>query len=177
MVAVVLLTGCGRRPWHEEQVVEPATVGEIPNGSKFGEAVLFGAQPAESDFSLLAGMGFKTVLNLRTETEMAALEFDEEAAARQAGLNYLNIPIGQEEPSEGTLQLISSIIDDEDRHPLFVHCASSNRVGYAWSIYRARRHGLTAEEAIAEGKLAGMRSPILEAWARKNLGGAEATTP
>lgn len=171
------LTACSRRPWHEDLVVEPASVGQIPNGSKFGDAVLFGAQPAEADFALLKSLGYKTVLNLRTPEEMADLGFNEEAAAHQAGLNYLNVPIGKEEPSEGTLELIGSIIDDEDRHPLFVHCASSNRVGYVWSVYRGRRGGLTPDAAIEEGKRAGLRSPVLEAWARERLGGGAEAAP
>lgn len=166
------MAGCSRRPWHEGLAVETATVGEIPNGSKFGESVLFGAQPAESDFALLKSMGYKTVLNLRTPEEMAELGFDEEAAAQRAGLNYLNIPIGKEKPSDGTLELIGSIIDDENRHPLLVHCASSNRAGYVWSVYRGKR-GLTTDEAIEEGRLAGLRSPVLEAWAREQLAGGE----
>lgn len=168
-----LAAACSRPSWHEALEVEGTTVGNIPNASKFGDEVIFGAQPTEADIAVLAAAGVKTVLNLRTAEEMAELGYDEEAAAHKAGLRYLNIPVGREQPSEGTLGLINSIIDDPERHPLFIHCASSNRVGYVWAMYRGTRNGLPMDQALAEGRLAGMRSPILEQWAREHIGAAQ----
>jgi protein tyrosine phosphatase (PTP) superfamily phosphohydrolase (DUF442 family) len=84
-------------------------------------------------------------------------------------MNYLNIPVGREQPSRETIELIQSVIADEARHPIFVHCASSNRVGYVWAMYRGTRGGLEEDEAVEDGKLAGMRSPVLEEWAREYI--------
>jgi uncharacterized protein (TIGR01244 family) len=161
--------GCERAPWHEAYAVEAASVGQVPNASRFGDRVIFGAQPTEDDFAVLSEAGIRTVLNLRTEQEMAEVSYDEEAAAHRAGMSYLNIPVGREQPSRETIELIQSVIADEARHPLFVHCASSNRVGYVWAMYRGTRGGLEEEEAVADGKLAGMRSPVLEEWAREYI--------
>jgi hypothetical protein len=63
--------GCQRAPWYETLAVESATVGDVPNASRFGDRVIFGAQPTEADFTVLSEAGIRTVLNLRTEQEMA----------------------------------------------------------------------------------------------------------
>lgn len=110
------------------------------------------------------------MLNLRTEEEMAELGFDEAAAAHEVGLHYLNIPIGREQPDEGTMELIHSIIDDKDRRPLLIHCASSNRVGFVWAAYVGKRAGASVEEALEDGQEAGMRSPVLMGWVKDYLG-------
>lgn len=174
-VAVVLVTlgftGCSRSDWHEDLSVQDAEVGTLNNSSRFGDQIYFGAQPSEEDFVALSAMGIKTVVNLRTEAEMADLGFDEEAVAHEAGLNYLNIPIGREKPDQGTLELLHSIIDDENRRPMLLHCASSNRVGYVWATYRGNRTGVSPEQALEEGRGAGMRSPVLNQWAQDYLGG------
>lgn len=171
--ALVLLlgaAGCSRAPWHQDLKVEDAQVGTIRNSSQFGDQLYFGAQPQKEDFVALSAMGVKTVVNLRTEQEMAEVDFDEEAVAHEAGMNYFNIPIGRSQPDEGTLNLLHSLIEDPDRRPMLIHCASSNRVGYLWATYRGQRTGLTAEEALEEGKSAGLRSPVLMEWVRDTLG-------
>lgn len=163
------LLGCRTADWREALEVTPTELGEVKTASQFGDEVYFGSQPEAADFPLLAAKGIRTVLNLRTEVEMAEVGFDEAAAAHEAGMHYLNIPIGREQPDEGTLELIHSIIDDETRRPLLIHCASSNRVGYVWATYRGKRGDLSADEALEEGGKAGMRSPILQQWVRSEL--------
>ena len=48
---------------------------------------------------------------------------------------------------------------------MLLHCASSNRVGAVWLAYRALDGGLSIEEAKAEAKIVGLKSPALEAKA------------
>ena len=45
----------------------------------------------------------------------------------------------------------------------------SNRVGLARSLFRGTQHGLAADDAIAEGKAAGLKAPALEKIAREKL--------
>ncbi len=169
--------GCRTADWQKDLHVTPAKLGETKTASQFGDQVYFGSQPEESDFPLIAAKGIRTVLNLRTEVEMSEVGFDEAAAAHEAGLYYLNIPIGREQPDEGTQELIYSIIDDESRRPLLIHCASSNRVGYVWATYRGKRSALTVDEALDEGQQAGMRSPVLVEWVRQELESEPEETP
>ena len=51
---------------------------------------------------------------------------------------------------------------------VYLHCASSNRVGASWALYQAQRKGVPAEDAIEMGKAAGLTS--LESRVRSVLG-------
>jgi protein tyrosine phosphatase (PTP) superfamily phosphohydrolase (DUF442 family) len=53
--------------------------------------------------------------------------------------------------------------------PILMHCSDSNRAGAIWALYAGQRDGLTVEEAIAEGKAAGMNAPTLEKAVREAL--------
>jgi protein tyrosine phosphatase (PTP) superfamily phosphohydrolase (DUF442 family) len=52
---------------------------------------------------------------------------------------------------------------------VLLHCASSNRVGYVWGLYQAKKKGLAVESAVAEAKKAGMKNPGLESGLRERL--------
>ena len=157
----------GAESWHKNTEIEPVTVGDTPNTAVFGKHVYFAGQPGADDFEKYAALGVTTVLNLRTAAEIEGLDFDESAAAKKAGMEYTNVPIGREDLSKDTIERILKILDTAGEGAVLLHCASSNRVGCIWSVYRAIRHGLPIEEAIAEGKQAGMRAPALEERARK----------
>jgi len=148
------------------QTVAPAAVGAAPNSTAFGDRIFFAGQPAESDFAEYRKRGVKTVVNLRTAAEMEKLGFDEAAAVKKAGMQYVHIPFGAEPPAGADMDRLLSLLDGAKEGSVLMHCASSNRVGYVWSVYRARRGGLPADSAIAEGKAAGLRNPALEQKAR-----------
>lgn len=146
--------------------IVPMTVGKTPNVSAYGETVFFAGQPDAESFALFAEMGVEKVINLRSESEMAGLDFDESEVVAKAGMEYVNIDVCKE---GSRIELTEAVMDELDKTPAkktLVHCASSNRVGYVWSVYRGVRHGLPVDDAIAEGKKAGLRSPVLEERAR-----------
>ena len=92
-------------------------------------------------------------------------------------MRYVNIEVLKE---GAEAEMIAAVMDelaaDADGKTL-VHCASSGRVGYAWSIYRGVRDGLSVDEAIDEGMLAGLRPGGLETRARQFIeDGAEQGT-
>lgn len=151
------------------QTVTPVAVGAAPNSTSFGEKIYFAAQPAETDFAEYKKRGVKTVVNLRTPAEMEKLGFDEAAAVKKAGMKYVNIPFGAEPPTGADMDRLLTLLDGAKKGKVLLHCASSNRVGYVWSVYRARRANLAPEAAIAEGKAAGLKNPALEEKARKAI--------
>ena len=51
---------------------------------------------------------------------------------------------------------------------VYLHCASSNRVGASWALYNAERRGVPAEEAVQMGIAAGLAG--LEPMVRSILG-------
>lgn len=171
--ALALVAGLGgcvsQARWDKEGSVTPAKIGEIKNLSKFGDKVYFAGQPTEADFKLLAQQGVKKVVNLRTEEEMKQLGFDEKKAAEAAGLTYIQVPIAGKGATDPEIQKLMGELDGADKSPLLLHCGSSNRVGYVWSMYRGTRSGLKPDAAIEEGKKAGLRSPELEEKSREYI--------
>jgi uncharacterized protein (TIGR01244 family) len=114
-------------------------------------------QPSAEGLAQLKTLGFKTVINLRTEKEGAK---DEEAAVKAAGLDYVSVPVTPETLSHADVVAVSKVLADPAAGPVLLHCASANRVGAIWALVR-RRQGATLEEAVEEGKAAGLVSPVL----------------
>lgn len=143
----------------EVSEIQPIQMSGTQNVTTYDNGtVYFSAQPTEQDLKTFAALGVKTVLNLRTSEEMEGVEFNESEKVAELGMDYITIPMGRELPSDEDLQAMFQTIDRAEEAPVLVHCASSNRVGTIWSLYRANRADLPADEAIEEGRAAGMRS-------------------
>jgi uncharacterized protein (TIGR01244 family) len=136
-------------PWY--RVIEPglATAG----------------QPAPEALPKLKEMGFRTVVNLRTEREGAA---DERPALEAQGLRYVSVPITPETFSLADVEVVEKVLADAGARPVLLHCASSNRVGAVWAVIQARK-GKSLAEAEAAGTEAGMK-PTMQAAVRRVLG-------
>jgi len=170
MLSVSLLSGMqsGKQPaWAEGAKVAPVAVGQAPNSSEFGGRVYFAAQPSEADLKEYARLGVKTVINLRTAAELEKAGIDEAPLAKAAGLEYVNVPFASV-PTDADLERVYALLNKAENGKILLHCASSNRSGLVWSLYRATQHGVPAEAALAEGKAAGLKS--LEKAAREKLG-------
>ena len=159
----------GQPSWTTGAKVAPVAVGQSPNSSAFGSRVYFAGQPTQADLAEYAKLGVTTVVNLRMPAEMEKLGFDEAAAAKAAGLKYVNVPFTGM-PTDGELAKIYAELNKAGDGKVLMHCASSNRVGVAWAAFRGTQHGLPAETAIAEGKAAGLKNPALEKLTREKLG-------
>lgn len=157
----------------QEGEIVAVEVGETPNLTAHEGSIYFGGQPTAEDFDLFAERGVETVINLRTTEELERLGFDEQAAVEAAGMRYVHVPIGREEPSEDTLSRLMELLEDGESRPVLMHCGSSNRVGYVWGLYQGAQEGKSVDEAVEEGKAAGLRSSTLEQWLRDYLGGRE----
>lgn len=165
---VVPVFACAQEA-EEKESIEKVEVGSTPNVTVFKEKVYFGGQPQAEDVKKFANLGVTTVINLRTEEEMDALGYDEKAAVEEAGMTYVHLPMGREEPTEEFIAEALKALDVPEDEKVLLHCGSSNRVGYVWSLFAAKERGLSEDEALAEGKAAGMRSPQLEEWAKKHI--------
>lgn len=110
-------------------------------------------EPGEGGIALLAELGFKSIVDLRTPEEGTATEA---RLAREHDLEYVNIPVGKEAPDTFGLDRFRQWIEDPDKHPVLVHCASANRVGTLWAMYRLRE-GVPLDEALLEARTIGMK--------------------
>ncbi|MFN0204801.1 MAG: beta-lactamase hydrolase domain-containing protein [Planctomycetota bacterium] len=138
--------------------LEPQTLGSVKNLHVFNQQFYLASQPSEDDLRQSKEKGIKTIVNLRPKSE---LTFDEEQFVRSLGMNYVHIPMTADSVKEKDIDKFIETLATKANEPVLVHCASGNRVGFMWSMYRLRHDGLPINDAIQEGKTAGMKSESL----------------
>lgn len=151
-----------QQPVSPEQL-ELAALGGIAKLHTLGD-VWLASQPSAADLERAKESGVRTVVNLRPAGEQG--DFDEESFVTGLGMTYVNLPIsGAPDLSDDLLARARELLE-QARRPLLVHCASANRVGAVWIPWRVLDGGLELEDAVAEAKVIGLKTPELEAKAR-----------
>ncbi len=119
----------------------------------------FGGQFSPSDIATLQAKDIKRVVTLRTDGEV---DWDEEAALKQAGIEFSKIPFGSpEQLTDNVFDRTRELFKDKSQATL-LHCGSANRVGSVWLPYRVLDEGASIETALAEAKEIGLRAPSLQ---------------
>lgn len=155
-----------------QTAVEPTTLGGAVNASQVAGKLIFAGQPDEAALKEAAARGTKVVINLRMPEEMAQVKVDEAKAAEAAGMSYVSVPMKGHELAAADREKVFALLDAARKpggRPVFLHCGTSNRVGFVWGLYNATREKLDVEEAVARAKAAGMKSPALEKALREQL--------
>ena len=149
-------------------VVQGQEVPPIRNFVRLNADFCTGAQPRLEHLEKLKADGVKTILNLRPASEHRAAE--EEAKAKELGLQYFNIPVVFGEPKEEQVAEFIKITDERKNFPMFIHCAAGIRVGAFWFIRRVLRDNWTLEAAEKEADQIGLReSPHWKEFALKYI--------
>jgi uncharacterized protein (TIGR01244 family) len=134
--------------------IEPEETG-ILNATSPEPGILFGGQPTAEQLEKLAAADYKTVIDLRAPSENRG--YDEAAAAKAAGLEYVLIPVTEESLKETkTLDHFIEVFNETEK-PVLVHCGSGGRVAsvyYAWLVAEKK---MSREEALAKAKEEGLR--------------------
>ena len=111
-------------------------------------------QPTVNDVSVLKQKGYSTVIDLRGLSEDRG--FDEKAVVESQGLIYKPLPIsGGIDITVENANKLNELLK-ESSGDVFVHCASSNRVGALLAIGAFYNDGLSVDDALALGKSAGL---------------------
>jgi uncharacterized protein (TIGR01244 family) len=137
--------------------------GSIPNYKLLQPGLATAGQPAPEALAKLKDMGFRTVVNLRTEQEGAA---EERKVVEAEGLRYVSVPVTAGSLSLADADAVEEVLHDPSSGPVLLHCASSNRVGAVWALIQSRE-GKSLDAALAAGREAGLRSPQLEETVRR----------
>lgn len=136
------------------QAIEPEETG-IVNATSPEPGVLFGGQPTEEQLKKLATAEYKTVIDLRAPSEDRG--YDEAAAAKAAGLDYVAIPVTEESIEDAkTLDRFIEVFSETEK-PVLVHCAGGTRVAavyYAWLVAEKK---MSRDEALAKAREQGLR--------------------
>lgn len=120
------------------------------NFHRIDEGVWRGNQPDPAMVRRLAAQGFRTILNLRGETEWGSYILEREACAA-AGIRLIDMKLNSRElPSRETIFALDEIFAGAGRKLLF-HCKSgSDRAGFVAALYLLLRREASIEAAQAE---------------------------
>jgi len=102
-------------------------VSQIRNFVRVNDQFCTGGQPRLELLAKLKEEGIKSIINLRTPDEHRAAE--EEAAAKELGLKYINIPVVYRDPKDEQVTEFLKVTDDPANRPAFIHCTAAIRVG------------------------------------------------
>jgi uncharacterized protein (TIGR01244 family) len=142
--------------------------GEVPgitNFSRVDATVGCGGATQPTAMAELKKEGFKSVINLRMASEQGADIEGSRAAAQSAGLKYIHLPFDAASPDPKLVDNFLSAVADKSNQPVYIHCASANRVGSVWMIKRALQDGWEIEKAQQEAEAIGLSNPRLKTFA------------
>lgn len=127
---------------------------DIPRFQMVAEGLYRGGQPDQAGFAYLKQTGIKTIINLRTEN-------DEAAIVTSLGMNYVHIPM-EVQPwsriSDEDIQKYFEVVNNPANYPIFFHCRrGADRTGVMAGFYRVAIQGWDGKKAYAEARKVGMR--------------------
>ncbi len=135
----------------------------IPNYHRVRPDLATAGRPSAEGLLRLKAMGFRTVIDLRTEGEGVKAE---QEAVEKEGLRYVWVPMTAATMSAADVAKVASVVDDAAAGPVLLHCAAANRAGGVWAAIAAAK-GKSLDEAEAAGRAAGLASPsMVEAFRR-----------
>src|SRR5882672_4037553 len=119
----------------------------IDNFGKINDNYYRGAQPNASDYSDLAAMGIKTVLDLQADGRA-----DEQGLVQRVGMRFYRIGMTTtDRPTDAQVAQFFKIVNDPANQPVYVHCAGGrHRTGTMTALYRMTNNGRSADRAYAE---------------------------
>jgi tyrosine-protein phosphatase SIW14 len=122
---------------------------QIDNFGKIDSNYYRGAKPQGRDFSDLASLGVKMVIDLAAEGDRA-----EGTNVERAGMKFVRIPLPEgHAPSTAQLSQFMKLVDDSANQPVYVHCiGGKHRTGVLTAVYRMTHDGWTADQAFSEMK-------------------------
>jgi uncharacterized protein (TIGR01244 family) len=137
----------------------------VTNFTRVDAVVACGGATEVSTLDQLKKDGFKSVINLRQASEPNVNLPENQAKAKQLGLGYFHIPVNGASPDPASVDTFLTTVSNKANQPVFIHCASANRVGMMWLVKRVMQDGYTVEKATAEAKAIGLTAAPLEKFA------------
>ena len=131
---------------------------DAPSYRRLSPSLAVSGRPSPEAVAKLRETGFRTAIDLRQPAEGVAIVRE---AVEAQGLKFVSVPVSPDTFSLEDVRKVEAVLADPKAAPVLLYCASSNRVGGVIAVVEARR-GKTKDEAIAEGKKAGLKSAAME---------------
>lgn len=160
LTAALLFPACASTPKPETAppILLETAFGEATNTHSFG-TILTAGQLSRTDLEFARGQQVKTIVTLRTEGE---LEWNERDVVDSLGMTFVEIPFRAPDTLTDDIFERGRLVLENAQQPLILHCGSANRVGALWLPWRVLDGGLSVEEALAEAKTVGLKTPEYE---------------
>ena len=134
-------------------------VAGLPNASEPVPGWVTGGQPTAAHLTALHGAGCQVVLDNRDPMEPRP--FDEPAAVRTAGMEYVNIPIVHGAVTVDTMKHMHEAVKKLAGRKALLHCSSGNRTAAALIPYLILDQGMQEQDAVDTAMRIGLRSAEL----------------
>ena len=149
---------------HAQQVTKK-TVPGVTNFATVETTVACAGAVDASAIPDIKKLGFKSIINLRQPSEQGANIEGSTAAAKAAGITYLNIPFNTQEPSQSLVPDFLAAVTNPANQPAFIHCAAGGRAASMWLIKRLQVDGWEQQKAIDEAVALGLTNERLKTFA------------
>lgn len=146
------------------QVTKPSVPG-VTNFAKVETTIACAGATTPAGVGEVKKLGYKTIINLRQASEPGADIEGEAAAAKDAGVKYVHLPLNGSQPDPAIVDQFLVAVGEPANQPVFVHCASGNRAAALWMIKRLVIDGWDSDKASAEATALGLTSPALKTFA------------
>lgn len=145
--------------------VRKDTIAGVTNFSRVETTVGCAGAVTPESMAAIKAAGFTSVINLRVATEPGADVDGSRTAAERAGLRYVHLPFSGAQPDPAVVDRFLAAVKTPANQPVFIHCASANRVGAMWLIKRVKQDGWPVEKALAEAQAIGLSNATLQKFA------------
>ena len=131
----------------------------LPNAAEPVSGWITGGQPTEQQLKAFRAAGGQVVLDNRDPMEPRG--FDEPAAVRAAGLEYVSLPIVHGAVTTDTMKSMHQTLKKLEGRKALLHCSSGNRTAAALIPYLMVDKKLEQEDAVDLAMSIGLRSAEL----------------
>ncbi|MEQ1884464.1 MAG: sulfur transferase domain-containing protein [Bryobacteraceae bacterium] len=148
-----------------EAQVKKSDVPGVTNFAQVETTVACAGAVTPASVAGIKKMGFASIINLRQADEKGADIDSEAAAAKDAGIAFVHIPMNGAKPDPAVADKFMQTITSPGTSPAFIHCASGNRAAAMWMIKRGLVDKWEIDRAAEEAAQLGLTSEALKKYA------------
>jgi len=145
--------------------VTSETVPGVTNFKKLDTTIACAGATTAQGVPELKKMGYASIINLRQPSEAGANIDEEAAAAKSAGINFINIPVSGQSPDPAAADKFLDAVTAKENQPAFVHCATGQRASAMWMIKRLAVDHWDVDRASTEAASLGLTNAGLKKFA------------
>lgn len=121
----------------------------IKNFGQMDDRFFRGGQPKEGEYSELAELGIRTVIDLQDNPTSY-----EKRNVEALGMTYINIPMSDSSyPESAKIDQFLKLVNDPTTGKFYVHCAGGrHRTGVMGAVYRFNHYNWNYDQVYAEMK-------------------------